>query len=133
MRLKDIASYAIKVLKEHGIVIQKYEAYSTNSIYLKLDCGVSKSLRISDHNGKKHLNYTYNIVNGTHTKYDYCSYRRRYSSTDRKDVDRMLNIILFERRQKLENIGAQQYRNQMKLSWYNNKDTKGFWQQSKFI
>ncbi|MBM7715323.1 hypothetical protein JOC94_002310 [Bacillus thermophilus] len=51
--LQETADYIIARLKKKGIVIQRYDSYSTNSIYLKLDYGVSNSVRISDHKGKK--------------------------------------------------------------------------------
>ena len=61
-RLNDIANDIIKTLKSIGFVIQRYDAYSTNSIYLKLDYGVCNSIRISDHTGKKYLKYRYNVI-----------------------------------------------------------------------
>lgn len=44
-----------------GFTVHRYDAYSTSSVYLKLDCGMCNSIRISDHRGKKHLAYRYNI------------------------------------------------------------------------
>ena len=44
-----------EALLEAGIVIQRYDAYSTDSVYLKLDYGVCNSIRISNHNGKRYL------------------------------------------------------------------------------
>lgn len=32
-------------------------------MYLKIDCGLCKLIRISDHTGKDHLRYTYNLLN----------------------------------------------------------------------
>ena len=61
MTINEIADFLCKKLSDEGFVIQRYDAYSTNSIYLKLDYGVCNSIRISDHPGKKHLKYRYNI------------------------------------------------------------------------
>ena len=36
-----------------GFTVHRYDAYSTSSVYLKLDCGMCNSIRISDHRGKK--------------------------------------------------------------------------------
>lgn len=44
------------------VIIHRYDSYSTNSIYLKFDYGVACSLRISDHDGKRHLRYRFNIL-----------------------------------------------------------------------
>lgn len=59
--LDDIAEAVIQKL-QGKVIIHRYDAYSTNSIYLKFDYGVANSLRISDHDGKKHLRYRYNIL-----------------------------------------------------------------------
>lgn len=59
--LNDIADAVIEQLSGK-VIIHRYDAYSTNSIYLKFDYGVANSLRISDHDGKQHLRYRYNIV-----------------------------------------------------------------------
>lgn len=59
--LNDIADAVIAKL--HGkVIIHRYDSYSTNSIYLKFDYGVANSLRISDHDGKRHLKYRFNIL-----------------------------------------------------------------------
>ena len=58
--LNDIADAVIEQLRGK-VIIHRYDAYSTNSIYLKFDYGVANSLRISDHNGKRHLAYRFNI------------------------------------------------------------------------
>lgn len=60
MTNKEVASYLIDALKE-DFIVQKYNAYSTSSIYIKLDYGVGGSIRIGDHPGKKHLGYTFNV------------------------------------------------------------------------
>lgn len=61
MTLDEIASAVIEKLRGK-VIIHRYDAYSTNSIYLKFDYGVANSLRISDHPGKKYLKYRYNIL-----------------------------------------------------------------------
>ena len=59
--LNDIADAVIEKLRSK-VIIHRYDSYSTNSIYLKFDYGVANSLRISDHDGKKHLKYRFNIL-----------------------------------------------------------------------
>ena len=54
--LEQIAENVIQRLKGK-VIIHRYDSISTNSIYLKFDYGVACSLRISDHNGYKHLDY----------------------------------------------------------------------------
>ena len=50
--LDNLADYIAKRLISEGFTVQRYNAYTTNSIYLKLDYGVCNSIRISDHPGK---------------------------------------------------------------------------------
>lgn len=94
--LRDKATYIIDKLKVQGIVIHRYNAYSTNSIYLKLDYGVCNSIRISDHSGKQHLSYRYNIgtdltrdtrVNNGYIQHYYAMY----------EVDLMIDKIIDDR------------------------------------
>lgn len=60
-KLNGIASQVIDRLKGQ-VIIHRYDAFSTNSIYLKFDYGVANSLRISDHPGKRHLRYRFNLI-----------------------------------------------------------------------
>lgn len=59
--LNDIADAVIEKLRGK-VIIHRYDSFSTNSIYLKFDYGVANSLRISDHDGKHHLKYRFNIL-----------------------------------------------------------------------
>ena len=65
--LNEIADSVIERLRGK-VIIHRYDAYSTNSIYLKFDYGVAYSLRISDHDGKQHLQYRYNILESMSSK-----------------------------------------------------------------
>lgn len=67
--LEKIADYIIKNLKRYGIHILRYDSKSTESIYLKFDYGMSGSLRISSHEGKKNLVYTFNLIQGLKKPY----------------------------------------------------------------
>ena len=40
------------LLKKNGFTIHRYNSYSSNSIYLKVDFGLAGSIRISDHVGR---------------------------------------------------------------------------------
>lgn len=59
--MKKIAKDISSKLKELGFIVHRYDAYSTNSIYLKLDYGLCCGIRISDHNGKKRYHYRFNV------------------------------------------------------------------------
>ena len=60
--IQSIADSLIHTLSQAGFTIQRYDASTTDSIYLTLDYGVGKSIRFSNHTGMKHLNYRYNII-----------------------------------------------------------------------
>lgn len=86
-KMRDNLNYiAEKVIEQlrGKVIIHRYDAYTTSSIYLKFDFGVANSLRISDHYGKRYLKYRYNILTtqkGKAVKKD-CGYERIYYSPD---------------------------------------------------
>lgn len=59
--IRDLAAYVCDRLAGK-VLIHRYDAYSTNSVYLKFDYGVANSLRIADHAGKEYLSYRFNII-----------------------------------------------------------------------
>lgn len=66
---KWVAKQVQEFLLNNDFIVHRYNAYSTNSIYLKIDCGLCKSIRISDHRGKGYLRYTYNILKDVNSSY----------------------------------------------------------------
>ena len=60
MNEKEMAKILINELSKLGFVIHRYNAVTTNSIYLKLDFGVCCGIRISNHSGKKKYHYRFN-------------------------------------------------------------------------
>lgn len=125
--LRDKATYIIDKLKAQGIVIHRYNAYSTNSIYLKLDYGVCNSIRISDHSGKQHLSYRYNI--GTDLIRDTRvnnGYMQHYYPMDEADL--MLDKIIEDRQSKITKYGIEKYREYMETNKHASQNKKGFWQ-----
>ncbi|MNN67431.1 hypothetical protein D3C81_1830650 [compost metagenome] len=127
--MRQIVDKSIKFLKAQDFTIQRYNAYSTNSVYLKLDYGVCNSIRFSDHAGKKHLAYRYNLLTDIEKMNDERNERglkRSYYPVNWLDV--MLQDIVRDREEKLRNYGEDLYARYMR----NNKregeqDTKGFW------
>lgn len=134
--LNRCAEYIVQALAAEGVVIQRYDSYTTNSIYMKLDYGVINSLRISDHKGKKHLAYRYNILTT-------CGNGTRYSFTTAKgherfflplhEVDILIAKILYDRKGKQTMYGDIKYKSYMVDNREKNKDKKGFWQQAKLV
>ena len=64
MNEKQIAKVLVQKLLDMGFTVHRYNAVTTNSIYLKLDYGVCCGIRIADHNGKKKYHYRFNVVKG---------------------------------------------------------------------
>lgn len=130
-QLIDIADIVIKELKAKGFTIHRYDAYSTNSIYLKLDYGVCNSIRISDHKGKAYLKYRYNVILNGNTQLLNDKYPRYYYNQN--SIKGMINRIISDRSQKIERYGQVAYNNFMRQNNQQSTDKKGFWTQAKLI
>lgn len=130
--VSEIADTLCVELKRAGFIIQRYDAYSTESIYLKLDFGVCNSIRISNHQGKKYLKYRYNI--GPHIK-EYREVRdkfpRYYYRADK--IGNLLKKILKDRDFKRKRYGDYLYKKYMRKNQLENKENKGFWKESVII
>lgn len=123
--LKEIEREIIECLSDLGIAIHVYHAYSTNSIYIKLDYGALGSIRISDHNGKERYHYKYNVR--TDIEECYAEDRRNFYPADKVHV--MLCDILLDyhdkKHQKEYEVTRNRYRD-------NRKDIS-FWRECKEI
>ena len=132
-QLKSIAEDVVRRLDEAGFIILRYDAWTTNSIYLKLDYGQCHSIRISDHPGKQNLKYRYNLsINGlTGCKIqDNC--QRFYFTIDQ--LDDMIDMINFDKKHMVDKYGRRNYERYM----YKNRnrhesDVKGFWSSAKRV
>lgn len=126
------ANYIVKQLK-NLMLIQRYEATSTNSVYLKFDYGVANSLRISDHAGKKHLEYRYNLIlNQTEPAYSDCSggYPRWYYPAS--EIDQLITDIIEQKRQRMNSY--KDYASIMESARLRHaNDKKGFWHTAKEV
>ena len=132
MQIKEIKQRIIDRLSDLGVAIHVYHAYSTKSIYIKLDYGALGSIRISDHTGKKKYSYKYNIgtdieeyvevlENGKERKYYPC-----------KDIDKLICDILIEHCVKTSILDYEQMKQEKKENrntdvsfWRNCKEIRG--------
>ena len=124
--LENLANAITKKLIAEGFTVQRYDAYTTSSIYLKLDYGVCNSIRISDHPGKKYLKYRYNI--GSFVK----EYREEKDKYDRYyyRIDKeknMIKKIINDRDFKKSRYGESGYEKLMQKSKNENAGNLGFW------
>lgn len=129
--IKERADQIIDILGGKGFVIQRYDSYSTNSIYLKLDYGVCNSIRISDHGGKKHLHYRYNMIMGCEDNIVEEKYIRYYFNES--NLAGLINQILFDKAVKLKKYGKQAYRSFMVKNMDAHKHSDGFWKDAKVV
>lgn len=130
--IKNIAENLISILINKGFAIQRYDAYKTCSVYLKLDYGVCNTIRISDHEGKQYLNYRYNLLIGGETNIIEDKYIRYYFNEN--DIETLVNQILFDRISKIQKYGKKNYINFMSKNRTDNAlNAEGFWKQAKII
>lgn len=129
--IREKADAIVSILKDHGFIIQRYDSYSTDSVYLKLDYGVCNSIRISDHEGKKHLCYRYNMIIGCEDNIIEEKYIRYYFNE--KNISGLINQILFDKTVKLQKYGRTGYHNFMVKNKMANQNSDGFWKQAKLV
>jgi hypothetical protein len=131
-QLQDIADYLIKTLKEQGFTIHRYDAYSSNSIYLKFDYGVCNSIRISDHSGKAYLKYRYNfILGGVPYEEVMDKYPRFYFNET--SIEQLVNKIKQDKQDKINQYGIRNYTMYVNKNKADIGNQKGFWKQAKLV
>ena len=131
-QLKELAKYVSDRLLDEGFIVQRYDAYSTDSIYLKLDYGAANSIRISNHPGKKHLRYRYNIILDGQTEDVMDTYIRHYYKPE--DVNSMLEEIITKKKEDIQKYGIIGYQKCMKMNIKEHEnDKKGFWAYAKIL
>lgn len=130
-QIKETAHKIIDTLKAEGVIIQYYQSITSESVYLKLDYGVLKSVRISNHHGKSHLKYRYNIQsNITKRRYDRQDKRFYYPMSD---ANIMIEQILKDRNDKISRYGQAKYNEFMMQNHKDNRSKNGFWKDSVVI
>jgi len=127
---KQAAVYIIDRLLQEGFIIQRYDSRSSKSIYIKMDYGASHSLRISDHHGKKHLKYRFNLL--TNLNEYFRRDEREYFALS--EVDKLINAIILHRKTIVEQCGSKVgYRAYAAQYYRDSINNQGFWQYAKRI
>ncbi len=122
--LNELAEYIIEAMKKAGVHVLRYNAYSTNSIYLKFDYGLANSLRISDHPGKKHLSYMFNLITGyTGNRVVRDKYTRYFFNETQTRA--LITQLLYNRDRKMQKFGD--YEKSMQEHKESNICNAGFW------
>lgn len=130
--LIEICNKIIDFLLDNCFSVLRYDAYSTNSIYLKLDYGVCYSIRISDHPGKAYLNYRYNVILGGTVHTDIVKGKQRYYYGDR-DLVLLFDQIYKDRQEHIGKYGRGLYNKFMEKNKLEGRSKDGFWKQAKLV
>lgn len=129
--IQKIADELVDKLLRAGFKLQRYDSYSTSSVYLKLDYGIGNSIRIADHKCKKHLHYRYNLlINKTGYSQDLSGkYPRFIYGSDM--IAKLIKDIINNRDNKITRYnGLVSYQNIMMKSKNEKSNNKGFWEQA---
>lgn len=126
MNCTDIADTLIQKLTNMGFCIHRYDAYSTSSIYLKLDYGLTCGIRISDHNGKRKYRYRFNVIKdfkGNKVILKDGLICRFYDFTE---LESLLNDVQKEKQNKISRYGIDNYKLYMEKEKKENELFKRF-------
>jgi hypothetical protein len=126
MSIKDYMYKLLSDLDQKGFILQYYTAYSTSSCYIKLDYGMSNSIRISDHKGIDKYPYRFNLMIDLDKSYEEDG--RYYYSI--KDYNKMIIDIKHFKDEQLVKYGFSYYE-YMLNNKKDAKNKKGFWLKSK--
>ena len=126
MSIKDYMYKLLRDLDKEGFILQYYSAYSTSSCYIKLDYGVSNSIRISDHKGKDKYLYKFNLMLDLNKSYE--NDGRYYYSID--DYNKMIFDIKKFRDEQFDKFGFYYYEYMLKNK-KDNENKKGFWSKAR--
>lgn len=126
MNEKQIAKILTQKLLNMGFIVHRYNAITTNSIYLKLDYGVCCGIRIADHNGKKKYHYRFNVVK------DYSGDKVIYYKNlisyfyNFEELSQLLYMVQEERKAKIRKYGLENYKLYMEKEKQENELFKRF-------
>lgn len=126
MNEKQIAKILTQKLLNMGFIVHRYNAITTNSIYLKLDYGVCCGIRIADHNGKKKYHYRFNVVK------DYSGDKVIYYKNlisyfyNFEELSQLLYMVQEERKAKIRKYGLENYKLYMEKEKQGNELFKRF-------
>lgn len=126
MNEKQIAKILTQKLLNMGFIVHRYNAITTNSIYLKLDYGVCCGIRIADHNGKKKYHYRFNVVK------DYSGDKVIYYKNlisyfyNFEELSQLLYMVQEERKAKIRKYGLENYKLYMEKEKQGNEIFKRF-------
>lgn len=107
-KIHTMADYVQQRLVKKDYIVHRYNSFSTNSIYLKIDYGIGGTVRISDHRGKRHKDCRFNLEmdkKGKRKDVIDSKFGDRIFYT-RDGVDRMIKEIVKYRENKVKTAGG---------------------------
>lgn len=126
MNGNEVANILISKLLDMGFIIHRYNSHSTNSIYLKLDYGLSCGIRIANHPGKKKYSYRFNVIK------DYVGNKVILKDGlicnfyDFNELDNVVNAVQKEKQDKINKYGLRNYQIYMEKQKNENELFKRF-------
>ena len=126
--INDIADELQNRFLDENFIVQRYDAYTTRSIYIKLDYGVAHTIRVSDHKGYDRLSYRYNIrtdIKKSYHENDSKGFIRYYITPD--DIDKFIKSVIDSRNKKINKIGEVGYSLEVQKRYLSNSQNFGFW------
>lgn len=128
MNVQEIAYKLQNIFLENNFVVQRYDAYTTKSIYMKLDYGICHTIRISDHNGYSHLSYRYNIrldIDHDYKEVDKKGFTRYYFCP--RSIPKLVAHIKQYRQGLIQRYGEKDYSYKVQKAYLANYNSVGFW------
>ena len=105
----DVARILIEKLLDIGFIVHRYDSYSTSSIYLKLDYGLSCGIRIADHPGKKKYSYRFNVIKDYKNDKVIIKDGLICYFYDFNELDNVLQAVQNEKKEKINKYGIKNY------------------------
>jgi hypothetical protein len=112
-RILEVADFVTEYMKKAGVVVQRYDALSTLSVYLKFDYGICNSMRISDHRGKDNLTYKYNVRTDVEAYYSNGEGATEHNFFPIDQAEAACRLILINRFRKIGRYGFEWYQRTM--------------------
>jgi len=126
MNGEEVITILIKRLLEIGFIVHRHNAYSTSSVYLKLDYGLCCGIRIADHPGRKRYHYRFNVMKN----YNGNKVIERDGLVclffDFNELEKVLDAVQKEKQRKISKYGINKYKSLMDKEREENKLFKRF-------
>ncbi len=122
----DVVNILVPKLLDMGFIVHRYYAYSTSSIYLKLDYGIACGIRIADHLGKKKYRYRFNVIKDYRGDKVILKNGLICNFFDFTELESVLNAVQQEKQKKIKKYGLQNYQMYMEKEKNENELFKRF-------